>query len=323
MRALWCALLALFIGPAFAAAGGPQQDDAFVWLQKIAAAAHQLNYSGSFVYQHDNHVETFRITHLVDEGGEHEKLAVLDGSPRDVYRNNEQVLCFLPDNKTVIVEKRRTRKSFPAILPAAISELSEYYQVRMGGQDRIAGHECQLVILDPKDAFRYGHKLWADSKTGLLLRASTFNENNETVDQFAFTQLDIGGAINKAEVKPQLAGKKLIEQTDRTGNTAAIDAGWQIGSPPPGFKKTMEVKRMLPGSKSPVNHIMFSDGLAAVSIFIEPLDGDNVRPAQELSNTGALHVYTIPVGDSRVRVLGEVPGATVMQFGNSVSYTRK
>ena len=85
----------------------------------------------------------------------------------------------------------------------------------------------------------------------------------------------------------------------------------------------MEVKRMLPGSKSPVNHIIFSDGLAAVSIFIEPLDGDNVRPAPALSNTGALHIYTLPIGDSRVRVLGEVPSATVMQIGNSITYTRK
>ena len=144
--------------------------DAMAWLKKIAAASRQINYAGTFVYQHGRKMETSRIAHRVDSGGEYEKLETLDGPPREIIRNNDNVTCYLPDTKTVIIEKRTTRQ-FPALLPEQLSDITENYVVTKDGQDRVAGFDCQLITLEPKDNLRYGHRFCAEINSGLPLRA--------------------------------------------------------------------------------------------------------------------------------------------------------
>ena len=312
-------VLLLLVGytlPAWAASS--EQDDAFVWLQKIATATHRLNYSGTFIYQRDNRVETSRIVHLVDGDGEQAKLVVLDGAQREMYRVNNDVLCFLPDSETAVVDKSRAKKIFPTILPEQISSLKESYEVKLGGHGRVAGRDTLIVVLQPKDQFRYGHKLWADAKTGLLLRAGVWKDGKEMVDRFSFSEVKIGGPIDKSEVKPKLTGRKLIQGEDDPSHDSAIDPGWEVQSVPPGFKRISAMKRILPGGKGPVNHIVYSDGLAAVSLFIESNVG-HIEPG--LSHRGALHVYSRVLADHGIRALGEVPSATVRQIADSVVYT--
>lgn len=293
-------------------------DDAFAWLQRISTATHRLNYSGTFIYQRDNKVETSHIVHMVDDTGEHAKLVALDGSPREMYRTNNDVLCFLPDKESALVDKSRAKKLFPAILPEQSSALKESYDVSLGGNARVAGHETQIVVLQPRDPYRYGHKLWADIKTGLLLRAGVWKNHEDMVDRFSFSQVRIGGAIDKSEVKPKLAGRKLIQSEEGVSRDSVVDAGWEVKSVPPGFKQISAMKRMLPGGKGPVNHIVYSDGLAAVSIFIEPNAG---QIETGLSHRGALHVYSRMLGEHGIRVLGEVPAVTVRQIADSIVYS--
>lgn len=316
MLAAGLLLLASITGHTADVAVAPE--DAMAWLQRITVAAQQLNYSGNFIYQHGQQVETSRITHLKDASGEHEKLVTLDGRPRQIYRNNDEVYCFMPDDKTVMVDRHRVKKSFPALLPPQVAELSEYYEIKLGGVERVAGRECQVVLLTPKDQYRYGHRFWVDIQTGLLLKATTWNEQKQIVDQFAFTQIKIGEPIDKNEVKPKLKGKRLVRSTgEGTNQLLPIDAGWDISTAPPGFKKIKAMKRVLPGANMPVNHIVFSDGLAAASVFIEPI---NDKSTLGLSQQGALHVYSRKVGDHQIKVLGEVPASTVMQIGDAVNY---
>lgn len=319
MKRLACAALVLvFAGPAWA--GEAESVDAFGWLQKISNATHKLNYSGTFIYQRDKRVETSRIVHLVDESGEQAKLVTLDGTQREMYRMNNDVLCFLPDSQTAVLDKSRARKIFPAILPEQISSLKESYEAKLGGQSRVAGRDTQIVLLEPKDPFRYGHKFWADTKTGLLLQAGVWKDKHEMVDRFSFSQVSIGMPIDKSEVKPKLTGRKLIQNEEGKARDGDIDPGWQVKSVPPGFKQISAMKRMLPGGQAPVNHIVFSDGLAAVSVFIEP---DMGTVETSLSHRGAMHVYTRSVADHAIKVLGEVPAVTVRQIGDSVSYGGK
>ena len=315
MKQAWLAcLLGLVTASAYSAEA---PDGAFAWLQRMATAAHQLNYTGSFVYQHGQQVETSRITHLTDATGEHEKLVSLDGSPRQIFRNNDEVYCFLADDKTVMVDKHHVNTNFPALLPQQIAGLKEYYDVRLDGRDRVAGRDCQVIYLAPKDQFRYGHRLWADIQTGLLLKTSTWSDQKDIVDQFTFTDIKIGGPIDRNDVIPVLRGKKLVRSTgEGNAQPLPIDTGWDIGPTPPGFKKIMAVKRVLPGASVPVNHIVFSDGLAAASVFIEPASS---KTTPGLSHQGAMHMYTRRVADYQIQVLGEVPSATVMQIGDAVS----
>lgn len=309
---------ALLVAGAPAWSAEPAPADAMAWLQRIATAARTLTYSGTFIYQHGSRVETSRIAHHVDPAGnEFEKLETLDGPVREVIRNNDEVKCYLPYSKTVKIEKRQA-KAFPALLPERLSSLSESYNIRLGGHDRVAGFDCQVLFLEPKDGMRYGHRLWADAATGLLVKSVMVDEQGAAVEQFAFTQLAIGGPIDKELLRPKFAGGGKDWREDRPGQAVAADSGWQIGNQPPGFKKVMELKRSLPGKSAPVTHIVLSDGLVAVSVFIEPLPSGD-RPVQGISKQGAINVFSRPVADYLVTVLGEAPATTVVQIGNSVT----
>ena len=297
------------------------QEEAFTLLQRMAHAAHQLNYSGSFIYQFGKDIETSRITHMKDTRGEYEKLEMLDGNRRQIFRDNDEVYCFLADNKTVMVAKRQLKRSFPALLPTQLLDIKKHYIVMLGEQERVADRDSQLIILLPKDGYRYGLRLWSDNQTGLLLKASTWNEQKEMVDQFFFSDIKIGGApVDRKEIKPTLLGKRLVRSVDETSEHAMpVDSGWVIAAPPPGFKHLMGMKRVLPGAHMPVNHVVFSDGLAAVSVFIEPMSEKTVSG---LSSQGAVHVYTRIVSNHKITVLGEVPKITVMSIGDAISFEK-
>ncbi len=279
----------------------------------------RLNYTGTFVYQYGDQVETSRIWHFVDGSRELEKLEVLDGPVREVIRTDDEVLCYYPEIKTVKIDKRRT-KPFPALLPDQLTSLNEYYNVRIGDKERVAGREAQLLILDPKDGLRYGHKFWVDVDTGLLLKARMINERKETVEQFAFTQISLGDKVDREALRSSYDAHGPGWKLDSSGlaESASSDTGWIVGSFPAGFRKIMETKRKLPGRPTPVSHIVYSDGLAAISIFIEPL-ASNSRPVHGVSHQGAINIYSRPVSDHMVTVLGEAPSATVVQMGRSVS----
>jgi sigma-E factor negative regulatory protein RseB len=306
--------------PAFAADTGTAQDG-LAWLQKMAAASRQLNYSGTFVYRHASQSETSRIVHFVNAaGGEFEKLETLDGPAREVIRTNDQVVCYLPESKTVLIEKRGKRR-FPALLPDRLTGVTENYTVRVGGMDRVAGHDCQVILLEPKDKLRYGRHFCVEVVSGLPLRARTFNEKKEPLESFAFTELKIGGTFNRDRVKSRYAAKSRDWRVDHSGfptGEVAADTGWTLTQQPTGFKKLTELKRSIAGRTVMVSHIVYSDGLAAVSVFIEPLP--RARIAQSLSHQGAVNIYTRPVADHMVTVLGEAPAATVMQIANSLEF---
>ena len=321
MKRLVCAIFFLVWLPGNAQAE-PTQSETLNWLKKIEAASHQLNYSGVFVYQSANLVETSRITHYMDDAGEHEKLEALDGPPKETIRHNDEVWCYLPESKTIRVEKRNTRKFFPALLPKDVSQLTENYTINLGKMERIAGFDCQSITLVPKDDFRFAHIFCADATTSLLLKAALLNNKNEVLDQFAFTQLNIGGQIDKSQFKPKPAWKTLTWHTDKT---VVLDArnnetGWQVKQPPSGFLKTMEMKRAMPGKKSLVSHLVYADGLATVSVFIEPLAG-MAQPMQGFSSQGAINVYAKLLPDYQVTAIGAVPAATLMQMANSIART--
>jgi len=296
-------------------------EDGLAWLKKMASASRRLNYSGTFVYHHAGRNETSRIVHFVNAaGGEFEKLETLDGPAREVIRTNDQVTCYLPDTKTVIIEKRSTRR-FPTLLPEQLSGVADNYVVSVVGRDRVAGYDCHVVVLEPKDKLRYGHQFCADAGSGLPLRARTFGDRTQPLESFVFTELKIGGSFSREQVRSRYAAKSRDWKVDHSALAIAdvpADTGWVMTRELAGFRKLTELKRSIAGRAVMVSHIVYSDGLAAVSVFIEPLA--KARPVQTLSHQGAVNIYVRRVADHMVTVLGEAPAATVMQIANSLEF---
>jgi len=312
---------AVTLALAFAAlAGAPAAlaQDAAAWLARAASAARQLNYTGTIVYQHGGRVETSRLVHLMDAGGEFEKLVNLDGPAREVIRSEDEVRCFYPDAKVVRIEPRTFRNAFPSLSPQQQRSLLEYYGFRKAETARVAGLEAQAYVFEPKDGLRYGHKFWADASTGLLLKARILNEMNEVVEQFAFTDLVIGGRIDRASVRPSWTSVPPDWQVREIGpgDIELKDTGWVVSRVPAGFSKTVEGFRTLRGKRAPVAHLVYSDGLVAVSVFVEPL-GAAPHPTG-LTQQGGTNIYIRQLNDVLVTVLGEVPAATVRQMAGAV-----
>jgi sigma-E factor negative regulatory protein RseB len=306
------ALAAWLIAPAAFA------QDAAQWLARVAQAARTLNYVGTVVYQYGGRVETSRLIHLNEDGQEWEKLVSLDGPAREIIRTSGEVRCYYPDAKIVRVEPRTFRNVFPSLSAEQIRNLSQFYDFRIVTGERIAGHTAHVVTFEPKDGLRYGHKFWSDATTGLLLKARLVNEKGEVVEQFAFTDLTVNVKIDRDMVKPSWATLPPDWQVKQAsgGEMVPHDTGWSVSKLPPGFTKIMEGFRPLRGKREPIAHIVYSDGLVAISVFVEPAAAAAAPPG--LSQQGGLNVYSTKSDDYLVTVLGEAPPATVRLIAQSV-----
>jgi len=310
---------ALSLLAALVYAQGVRAEDAAQFLSRAASAARNLNYVGTIVFQHGGRVETSRLIHRNDGGVELEKLVNLDGPPREVIRNAGEVRCYYPDAKIVRVEPRTFRNVFPSLSKEQQASLAQFYEFRRAETARVAGIEAQAYVFEPRDGLRYGHKFWADPATGLLLKARIVNERGEPVEQFAFTDVAIGARIDPEMVKPTWPATPADWQVKQGGPGDAVphDTGWVVTRVPAGFAKINEGFRVLRGKRDPVAHLVFSDGLVAVSVFVEPIAATPSVQAGFLQQ-GGLNVYALRLDDHMVTVLGEAPARTVQQIANSV-----
>jgi sigma-E factor negative regulatory protein RseB len=305
-----------------AGAAQAQSPETLAWLRRMHEASQKLSYTGTFVYQQGARSETSRITRY--GAGDIERLEVLDGNPREIVRTKDTVRCYLPDVKVVKVERRTpAERTFPALLPGEVVELARHYDISLGETRRIAGFDCQAVLLAPKDNLRYGYKFYADAGSGMLLKAVTMDAHGDTIEQFSFTQLTIGNVTREMVRTRHSAGTWRIDNAEAS---PAHLAGWGLTSELPGFRKIVELKRRLGESPRQAGHLVYSDGLAAVSVFIEPLDAARKEPPRTgLASVGAIHFYTREVANHMVTVVGEAPAVSVQRIANAVEYreTRK
>ncbi len=298
-----------------------QPQDSIDLLKKISAAAYQVTYQGTFIFQRDGRIESTRIYHLVDQNGEHEKLVRLDGPAREIICDDGQMTFYYPDQKSMTMERHAVaRRGFPALLPDQLQTLSDNYLLEDDGRERLAGYDSRILLLTPKDGFRYGHKLWIDSATNLLLKAAMISGENDIIEQFAFTYVKIGGNIDRNLLKPSLPVKAPRLQSDPRQDS--FQSGWGVENLPPGFRKIAEMKRMFRGKNYPVTHLVYSDGIVAVSVFIEPLT-PGTRPMQGVASRGAVNLYVHPADQYQITVVGETPEITVRQIGDSVVHNGK
>jgi len=310
--------LALALGCGLAQA--QSTPEALALLARINQATQKLSYTGTFVYQQGNRTEISRISRIADATGGMEKLEVLDGVPREVVRTRDGVRCYLPASQTVKVERVASHRDFPAILPDQLGDLQQYYVASRGEPARIAGFDCVSVLLTPRDDLRYGYVLWADANTGMLMRARTVNDKGETLEQFTFTHLQIG-PVARDKVRSKHAGRNWRIEEGAATPVNLSEAGWLVNPDLPGFRKIDEVRRKLRESQM-VGQVVYSDGLAAISIFIEPLAEGRGTMRTGMSNLGAIHIYTREVENHLVTVVGETPAASVRRIADRVEFKR-
>jgi len=300
------------------------QADVEKWLARMHHAAHMINYEGNFVYGQNNDLTSMQIIHSVDKTGEYERLISLDGSGREVIRSGDTVTCVLPDKKSVVVDKSRPDAEFPPMFPLKIEQLLKTYSFHFGEDAVVAGQKAKKLVIKPKDKYRYGHSLWVDANTGLLLKDHLLDENENIVELFMFMQVKYPDVIEKSRLVSKSQTKKFTwyeAKEFKDKNNVNKSMNWRVTSVPTGFVPGVQRHHNMTVSAMPVEHFMFSDGLSSVSVFVEK----KMKSSKNLiggSTMGAVHAYGREVGDYHVTVVGEVPHATVKMIADSVEHVK-
>ena len=323
LRAALVALLALVSANSYAV------DDAWFVLQKSAYASRELNYQGVFVYQNGKQTRSVQITHMNNAGQELTRNVVLDNSitsgqvnqPREVYSQGKDIVIFRPQNQKMVIEKRRGQNLFPAMLPTDLVSIKTNYTARLGTLEYVAGREAQTVELVPKDAFRYSYKIWADTEYGLLLKMTLIDSKNQTLEQIEFNQLSMLNSQDENWFKPRIDVKKSYVMEDATA-VSQITNDWVVTELPVGYIKVDHRALVVSGKAAPVDQIIFSDGIASVSLFIEPLT-KGMHPKMGHMLIGSTNICANVINGYQVTVVGEVPAATVMQIAKAVSFKKQ
>ena len=325
--ALWlcaCGLLAafgMFSGQARAVESGESSEsanEARLWLDKITLSEKALSYAGTFIFRRDDQLVTMQLVHIVDQTGERERMSSLSGMQRDFFRSNEGVVSLTPNQKNTILNKEILRRNFPAQLGSGIQDLEKNYRLSMGDDDRIAGRSARMIIIAPKDNFRYGYRIWVDEKTGLLLQSDLVNERGNAVEQFMFITINILDKPTPEMIQAVTMSDKMRQalKSSKPDAISTVDMRWQVMSMPSGFSLVDRYQHSH-GKWGPVDQLVLSDGVATVSVFVEQL-GEHAKPFSGVSHVGAVNAYGTVVNDHQLTVVGEVPLATVRLIGNSL-----
>ena len=315
-----------------ASADGPAPPaEVRAWLMRIHEAATHRNFQGTFVVTGGGAVSSARIAHFCEGPNQFERSESLDGQARHVYRHNDVVTTLWPGSHVATVEQRTLLAEFPALLQEGDERITALYEVRKQGADRVAGHAANVLLVAPRDAYRYGYRLWAEQSTGLLLRADVLGEHNEVLETSAFSDVAIGvkpqpesvlGPLKKLDayrvLRPVLKATKLEAE------------GWVQRSTAPGFRQVSCVRRpaMEPtgadqASGDPqILQTIYADGLTYVSVFIEPFNPHrHTRPM--LASVGPTQTLMQQQGDWWVTVIGDVPPATLRLFASGLERLKK
>ena len=292
------------------------------WLLRSHEASKRLASAGTFVMSSGGTISSAKVWHVCEGNQQMERVENLSGAPRATFRHNDQVVTFMPDQKLVRSETRESMGLFPDLLQSADHRISDFYKVRREGVDRVAGLDSDVVVLAPKDSMRFGYRVWTEQKRGLVVKMQTLDTSGRVLEQAAFSELQIDAPIRMSQLM-EMMGKVegyRVEKSPLLRTTASAE-GWAMKVPVAGFKSMNCYKRPAGvsggASRSEALQWIFSDGLASVSVFVEPFERQRHEKETSLS-LGATQTLTRQMGDFWVTVMGEVPMTTLRLFANNL-----
>lgn len=320
MRVLPCKALLLLVSISVSSTVmGGDSGQAREWLERMTAAMSQMSYQGTFVYVRDGAVETMRITHVTDETGVRERLYSISGPHREVIRDRKGVRCVLQDSASVVEDQVVASSYFPELPLSVIDSDSSGYRLETGGEARIAGHTARRVTISPEDNYRYGYDFWLEEQTGLLLKWVLFDTAHKPIAKLMFTDFAIGSSVDEVELESNSRAEDFVEmKTYSLQNTVVTRSSprWRPARLPPGFHLASNSHES--GADGVYEHMVYSDGLAAVSVYIEQ-QGVEAVVKTGVSQLGTNNAYTRKQGGLQITVIGEVPPITVKAIANEIA----
>jgi len=296
-------------------------DDARQWLERMIQSAHALNYEGVFIYMQGQHVEAMRVIHAGTADGERQRLFSLNGPPREIVVAGNRIVCVTPEQQPALGAGYR-RSPFPITLPLKLDQLADQYEFKLADEDRVAGLTTRVIVIQPRDKLRFGYRLWLNQDNGMVLRSALFDDAGQWLEQMMFTSV-----LYKQEIDPALlntpasANPPPPQQNEPAAAEVkpvgedAVQSSWTLAESelPQGFRQVTHYRLPARDVERAPEHIVLTDGLATVSIFLEPLAG--AKPLlQGPAQMGAMNAFGKVLNDYQVLVVGEVPQAAVQMI---------
>jgi sigma-E factor negative regulatory protein RseB len=289
------------------------------WLLRVHEASRACAYIGTFVVATGNDMSSSRIWHVGDGQRQMERVESLTGTSRTTFRRNDEVVTFLPDSRTVVHETREALGLFPDLMNRADASVTQLYRLRMVGRGRVAGLEADIAQLLPVDKFRYGYQIWTDQKTGMMIKMQTLDASANVLEQAAFSELELNAPVTMVKLKTMMddtKGYRVVHP--RLVQTTADQEGWVLSTMVPGFASVHCYKRLEggDGTAKATLQCVYTDGLASVSLFVEPFDA--IRHSRLLTHNqmsiGATSLRVRQLADWLLTAVGEVPPQTLAAF---------
>lgn len=310
---LWCCVCSTVF-----ADGSPQD-----WLERMSRAFREQNYQGILIYGDSRQWETMAVTHGMIDGVEHEKLRHLTGVPREVIRHGQDATCIHPGEHGVPLNS-----TLPAPLQkyGTSASVGDYYDFHLGGVSRVAGQYARELDIMPKDDQRYGYHLWLDQHSGLLLRSDMLDGNGQVLERFQFADVEIGNAIDPSAFEPDGGGHPLAQHPAETQDAFSrtdVTPHWLPAWVPGGFEMTAAGTLPARGEGVlPALRLMYTDGLAAFTVFIDAVPSDALPEmvSQWGATAAAVRYRKHEAQRYRITAVGELPPATMVRIASSVDY---
>jgi len=288
------------------------------WLDRMHTALDQMTYIGTFVRIDQGEPESMAVAHRYVDGVLTERILSLDGVGREIIRQDDDVRIIYPDQMVVRVDKVVASNPMVAALPSYSQALEAHYELKEFGTDRVAGRQTQRIGISPRDEYRYGYLLWLDWETAMPLRSKSWNADEQVIEEVLFTEI---------EYPDELPDSVFVQTTDSSGYTElrssepldepALHSNWIVESLPIGFELISSMQKSMTDSVHPVHHMVYSDGLATVSLFIDSPEAET-DIAEGFYRVGSTNAYSVTKDGRKITAIGEVPAPTVEAFATSL-----
>lgn len=292
------------------------EDEPRIWLDRMANATQSLDFEGTVVRMAEGQAEALKVVHTVLDGVVRERVVAQEGNGLEIIRNGNEVHCILPDSRSVLVEEWNDQSTLFSTLPAGRIRPGNQYDLVIVREDRVAGRTALMLAIRPHDEYRYEHRVWLDMETGFPLQSQLIGSDGSWLEQVKFADIRLGGNVLSSALAPSYSTDDFRWLTSPRRESTPVDvSSLQYADLPPGFSLLSAEEEELSGSDARVTHIMYTDGLATVSVFISAHVGDKVT---ERSTAGASNTYSVVVADRRVTAVGDVPAATVEKIAHAI-----
>jgi sigma-E factor negative regulatory protein RseB len=295
----------------FSSAGAPLRAEITPgdWLNRMAAAVQMTSYEGTVIRIQDGKVDVLKVVHAVNDGVIREKVVAQEGNGLEIIRVGNEVHSILPHGKSILVEQWGGQSTLFSTLPSSEIQFGSEYDVAIVRSERVAGRETKLLAIRQHDEYRYGHRIWLDTETSFPLRTQLIDDNGTAIEEVKFAEITLNKEIQASALAPSFNIENFTRVEQSSGHSAPeIETNWTCDELPAGFRAVATHEELMQGSDEMVTHILYSDGLANVSVFIAASSGNMLAGAARL---GGSNSFSIEIEEYEITAIGEVPALTV------------